>query len=114
MAWVKVPAEHHPIFRAALPKGATTKNMFGGVAAFVNDNIFGGLFGRSIIVKLSTEQRDEALTLDGAAPFDPMGNGRIHSQMVHMPESIMDDGTELCAWLQRGYDYVKTLPRKKK
>jgi TfoX/Sxy family transcriptional regulator of competence genes len=65
MAWVKIPAEHHSLFRAALPKGVTTKNMFGGVAGFVNDNMFGGLFARSIVVKLSPEHQEEALERDG-------------------------------------------------
>jgi TfoX/Sxy family transcriptional regulator of competence genes len=113
MAWVKVPAEHHPIFRAAVPKGSTTKNMFGGVAAFVNNNMFGGLFGHSIVVKLSDTDRKEALALDGAAPFDPWGNGRIVSSMVHMPESVMDEPAELRSWLRRGYTHVATLPKKK-
>ena len=113
MAWIKVPAENHPLFRSALPKGATTKNMFGGVAAFVNDNMFGGLFARSIIVQLSDADRLEALALDGAAPFDPMGSGRL-SRKVQMPESVMDEPDEMKRWLQRAYDYVATLPKKKK
>ena len=48
MAWVKVPPENHPIFHAALPKDprVSTLNMFGGVAAMVNGNIFAGLFAR--------------------------------------------------------------------
>ena len=114
MAWIKVPPEHHPIFRAALPKGATTKNMFGGVAAFVNDNMFGGLFARSIVVRLSPADEAEARALDGATQFDPMGDGRKMSQKILMPESLMDEPAELRAWLRRAYDYVATLPRKKK
>lgn len=114
MAWVKVPPEHHPIFRAALPKGATTKNMFGGVAAFVNDNMFGGLFARSIVVRLSPADEQEARALDGATQFDPMGDGRAMSQKILMPESLMDEPAELRAWLRRAYDYVATLPRKPK
>lgn len=114
MAWVKIPQENHPIFRASVPKGATTKNMFGGVAGFVNDNMFGGLFARSICVKLSADDQKEALALDGAEPFDPMGNGRIMRDTVLLPESVMDDTREMKGWLQRAYDYVATLPKKKK
>src|SRR5687768_2725605 len=113
MAWIKVPAENHAPFRAALPPRATTKNMFGGVAAFVNDRMFGGLFARSIIVKLGDAHHEEALALDGASPFDPMGNGRIMGNTVLMPESVMDDPSELRTWLKRGFDYVATLPPKK-
>ena len=114
MAWIKIPAEHHPLFRAALPPGATTKNMFGGIAAFVNDNMFGGLFARSAIVKLSAADQRAALALDGAAPFDPMGNGRIMRDTVLLPDSVMDEPGELRAWLARAYAYVSTLPPKQR
>ncbi|HEV7559512.1 MAG TPA: hypothetical protein VGO00_28745, partial [Kofleriaceae bacterium] len=60
MPWVKIPAEHHPIFRAALPKDprVETLQMFGGVAAKVNGNMFGGLFGASAMVLLGDADRD--------------------------------------------------------
>src|SRR5258708_32048153 len=80
MAWVKIPKEHHPIFRDALPPGdrrVSVLQMFGGVAAKVNGHMATGLFARSVIVKLGDTDRAAALALDGAAPFDPMGNGRI-------------------------------------
>ena len=114
MAWVKVPVENHPLFLAALPKDKriTTMQMFGGVAAMVNGNLFGGLFGRSIIVKLSDADRPEALALDGTAPFDPMGNGRASKDTLQMAESVMDDPAELRDWLRRAYAHAATLPPK--
>ena len=59
MAWVKVPAENHPIFQAALPNDprVDTLKMFGGVAAKVNGNVFAGLFGRSTMVFESMMQK---------------------------------------------------------
>jgi TfoX/Sxy family transcriptional regulator of competence genes len=86
--------------------------MFGGVAAKVNGNLFGGTFGRSVMLLLSPEDRAEALTLDGAAPFDPMGNGAKRSDKVQMPETIMDEPAELRAWVKRSFDYAATLPKK--
>ena len=114
MAWVKVPVENHPLFLAALPKDKriTTMQMFGGIAAMVNGNLFCGLFGRSIIVKLSDADRPEALALDGTAPFDPMGNGRASKDTLQMAESVMDDPAELRDWLRRAYAHAATLPPK--
>ena len=116
MAWVKIPKENHPIFLAALPKDkrVRTLQMFGAVAATVNGNMFGGLFARSAIVKLGEADYDEAMALDGAEQFDPMGTGRIMSNTVLLPESVMDERNELRAWLQRAFDYTATLPAKKK
>jgi hypothetical protein len=96
VAWGEAGNEEMPpgstslIVRAALPadKRIETLQMFGGVAAKVNGNLFGGAFGRSVMLLLSEADRAMALALDGAAPFDPMGNGAVRSDKVQMPESI--------------------------
>jgi TfoX/Sxy family transcriptional regulator of competence genes len=114
VAWVKIPADHHPVFLAAVPKDprVTTLKMFGGIAAKVNGQMFAGLFAKSFIVKLSETDREEALALDGAELFDPMGNGRIMKDTVFMPEETFGEDAELKSWLRRGLDYTLTLPVK--
>jgi TfoX/Sxy family transcriptional regulator of competence genes len=116
MAWIKIPKENHPVLLAALPKDprVRTVQMFGAVAALVNGNMFGGLFARSAIVRLSPADQREALALDGAGPFDPMGNGRVMADTVLLPESVMDDRAELADWLRRAFEFTATLPAKKK
>jgi len=116
MAWVKIPAENHPLFHAAVPKDrrVSVVKMFGGVAAMVNGNMFGGLFARSIIVKLSPADQDKARKLDGTEPFDPMGKGVVMKDTLLLPESVMEDPAELKTWLARGLAYTATLPAKKK
>src|SRR6185295_9802484 len=101
MAWVKIPQENHPLFRDCLPRDprVSTINMFGGIAAKVNGQMFGGLFARSAIVKLSAADQRAALALDGAERFDPMGNKRVMNDTILLPESVMDDPAELRAWL---------------
>jgi len=114
MAWVKVPPENHPVFRAALPKDARveTVEMFGGVAAKVNGNMFAGLFGRSIMIWLPEAERAEALALEGAAHFDPMGDGRARSDKVMLPESLMRQPAQLRRWLGRAFKGAAELPPK--
>jgi TfoX/Sxy family transcriptional regulator of competence genes len=86
--------------------------MFGGIAAKVNGQMFAGLFAKSFIVKLSEADREEALALDGATPFDPMGNGRVMTHTIQMPEETFGDDAELRAWLVRALDYTVALPPK--
>jgi pimeloyl-ACP methyl ester carboxylesterase len=114
MAWVKVPPENHPIFFAALPKDprVETQKMFGGVAAKVNGHLFAGLFGRSTMLALSEPDRVKALALDGAAPFDPMGDGRARSQKVMLPERMMGEPAILRAWIARAFKVAAQLPPK--
>jgi hypothetical protein len=116
MAWVKVPPENHPIFLAALPKDprVETLKMFGGVAAKVNGNLFAGLFGRSTMVWLPEAERATALALKGAAPFDPMGDGRARSDKVMLPETMMKEPAELRRWIARAFKGASLLPAKAK
>lgn len=114
MAWVKVPPENQPVFLAALPKDprVETLKMFGGIAAKVNGHIFAGLFARSTMVWLPEREKAEALKLAGAAPFDPMGDGRARSDKVMLPERMMGDPPELRRWIARAFKGAVALPEK--
>jgi TfoX/Sxy family transcriptional regulator of competence genes len=115
MAWVKIPKENHPLFLDCLPRDPriSTINMFGGIAAKVNGQMFGGLFARSAIVKLSAADQRAALALDGAERFDPMGNKRIMNDTILLPESVMDDPADLRTWLRKAFVHISSLPAKK-
>src|SRR5450432_4353622 len=114
MAWVKVPPENQPIFQAALPKDprVETLKMFGGVAAKVNGHLFAGLFGRSTMIWLPEAERAAALALPGAAPFDPMGDGRARSDKIMLPERLMKEPAELRRWVARAFKGAAALPAK--
>jgi TfoX/Sxy family transcriptional regulator of competence genes len=114
MAWIKVPAEHHPLFREALPRDGRVVviRMFGGLAALCNGNLFGGLFARSILVRLAPEHHAEAMALDGTVPFDPMGNGRVISSTLLLADEVMEEPAELRRWLSRAFHHALTLPPK--
>jgi TfoX/Sxy family transcriptional regulator of competence genes len=111
MARVKIAAEHHPLFLAALPKDGSveTVKMFGGVGAKVNGRMFAGLFGASVMIWLPEDERAEALALKGAAPFDPMGDGR-RSDKVMLPERFMHAPAELKRWVTRAFKAAAALP----
>ncbi len=115
MAWTKIPPEHHPLFLAALPDDprVETMKLFGGIAAQVNGNTFAGLFGRSTMIWLPEAERGEALALEGAAYFDPMGNGR-RTDKVMLPELMMDEADELRSWIARAFEAAAALPPKVK
>lgn len=51
--------------------GVVTKPMFGNVGAFVNGNMFMGLFGSDIGVKLPGDQQQRLLEQPGAGLFGP-------------------------------------------
>ena len=114
MAPVKVPAQNHALFFAALPSDARieTIQMFGGVAAKVNGRVFAGLFGHSTMVLLPEPDRAAALKLEGAAFFDPMGNRRVRSEKVMLPENVMHDPAALRRWIARAFEAAARLAPK--
>ena len=88
--------------------------MFGGIAAKVNGHVFAGLFGRSTMIWLPESERADALALPGAAPFDPMGDGRARSNKVMLPERMMAKPGELRLWIGRAFTAAARLPPKVK
>jgi TfoX/Sxy family transcriptional regulator of competence genes len=99
---------------AALPKDprVETMKMFGGIAAKVNGHLFAGLFGLSTMLLLSEPDRKAALALKGASMFDPMGNGRVRSDKVMLPETVMREPAELRKWIARAFKSAAAMPAK--
>jgi TfoX/Sxy family transcriptional regulator of competence genes len=60
-------------FASLVPDGPAVeiKPMFGNLGAFVNGNMFMGLFGADIGLKLPDEERTRLLAEPGAGPFGP-------------------------------------------
>jgi hypothetical protein len=81
--------------------------MFGNIAAFVNGNMFMGLFGSDIGVKL--DPADGArLRESGGGPFGPAE--RPMGGYVALPETMSAD--ELYRWINSALSYVAELPPK--
>jgi TfoX/Sxy family transcriptional regulator of competence genes len=97
-------------FRALVPPtpDVSIKPMFGNLGAFVNGNMFMGLFGSDIGLKLSPA--DEArLRESGGGPFGPAE--RPMGGYVSLPETM--SAAELQEWISSAHSYVAGLPPKK-
>jgi TfoX/Sxy family transcriptional regulator of competence genes len=60
-------------FRTLVPDDTSVeiRPMFGNLGAFVNGNMFMGLFGSDVGLKLADAQRDKLLTIPDTGPFGP-------------------------------------------
>lgn len=83
------------------------KPMFGQLGAFVNGNMFAGLFAPQVGVKLSGDDRAE-LAAAGGGPFGPAE--RPMGGYLALPDTFTHD--EQAAWVARAAAYVGTLPPK--
>ena len=86
--------------------------MFGNVAAFVNGNMFMGLFGAAIGVRLDEAGRDELGAVAGSTPFGP--EDRPMKEYVAMPLAWRNDADSTAAWVDRALDHTAAMPPKKK
>jgi TfoX/Sxy family transcriptional regulator of competence genes len=99
-------------FRSVVPDepGVEVKPMFGNLGAFVNGNMFAGLFGSSLGVKLAPGDLAELSAIEGAGPFGPAE--RPMGGYLSLPSSF--GAEEASRWVDRARTYVATLPPKKK
>lgn len=98
-------------FDALVPEepAATTRPMFGQRAAFVNGNMFMGVFGPDIMIRLPEADRD-AVIGDGGRPSEPMG--RPMREYVMIPRGWLDDPGRARPWVERSLAFVGAMPAK--
>ena len=65
--------------------GVEVKPMFGSLGAFVNGNMFAGLFGPSFGVKLADGDRADLAAVEGAGPFGPAKRPRGRTSVRRAP-----------------------------
>lgn len=100
------------LFASVSPLDArvTIKPMFGSLAGFINGNMFIGLYGEAIFVRLPEDQRQELLQAGGEA-FSPMP-GRPMKEYVTVPEAWRQEPDRIGSWIERSLAWAETLPEK--
>jgi len=88
--------------------GTEVKAMFGNLGAFVNGNMFMGLFGADIGVKL-TEADQLALRRAGGGPFGPQE--RPMGGYTTLPAALTE--ATATSWITKALDHVAAQPAKK-
>jgi len=85
--------------------------MFGNSAAFVNSNMFAGLWGNDLFVRLPEERIEELLKEEGAARFEPM-KGRPMKGYVLLPRAWLADPSKVNSWVKTSFEWAVKLPPK--
>jgi hypothetical protein len=98
-------------FRAAVPDDprVEVKPMFGNLGAFVNGNMFMGLFGADIGLKLAPDDAAALRVVEGAGPFGPAE--RPMGGYVTLPPDLIGS-PEGERWVAAALAHVGALPPK--
>ena len=99
-------------FRLLVPDapGVEVKPMFGQLGAFVNGNMFAGLFAPAVGVKLDDRGRAELEAVPGSGPFGPAE--RPMGGYVALPPDLPVE--EAQAWVARACTHASSFPPKRK
>jgi|SRR5680860_467214 len=100
-------------FRSVIPNAPAVeiKPMFGNLGAFVNGNMFAGLFGSAIGVRLlDAASRDTLRAVEGTGPFGP--EERPMSEYTALPLEWNSTPDRVAEWIQAALSQVSELPAK--
>jgi TfoX/Sxy family transcriptional regulator of competence genes len=91
------------------------RKMFGYPAYFINGNMFAGLFGDKLFLKLSeTDTTEIKKTCEDVGGLEPMPGRRMKGYVV-LPKPVYSNDALFAEWLNRSIKYVSSLsPRQKK
>jgi len=98
-------------FRSLVPAGdgVEVKPMFGNLGAFVRGNMFMGLFGADVGVKLGATDAETLLREPGTGPFGPAE--RPMGGYVTLPAGWSE--ADARPWVEKALDAAATLPPRK-
>jgi TfoX/Sxy family transcriptional regulator of competence genes len=86
------------------------QKMFGGIAFMLNNNMFAGVHGDELIVRLDGERAEAALKEKNTRQM-VMGKMVAKGLVLVAPASVKTKA-QLDAWLKRGTDFAESLPAK--
>lgn len=110
----KASEEDKEFFRSLLPDAADveTKPMFGNIGAFVHGNMFAGLLGPAVGVRLSDADQAELASMEGSGPFGPAE--RPMGGYLSLPPPWRDTPQAAAVWVAKAYGHVAAMPPKAK
>ena len=93
-------------------KGVQEKKMFGGIAFMLRDYMCVGVVDDLLMVRVGPEKYEDALSEAHVRPMD--FTGKPMKGYVYVEPAGFKTEESLREWVDRGIEFVKTLPAKSK
>ena len=90
--------------------GVSERKMFGGLCFMVNGNMFAGVMGNELMLRVGVERFDEALAQPFTRPMDFTNRPMVG--MVYVAPAGFESDNALSAWLSRALDFAGSMPAK--
>jgi len=114
MQWKKAPTELVEFIADKMKNvNCDYKKMFGYPAYFIKGNMFVGVHGDKLFLRLSDVDMADIMKNRGVAAFEPMP-GRAMKGYAVLPKIVYSDNKLFAEWLDKSITYVSSLPSKGK
>jgi TfoX/Sxy family transcriptional regulator of competence genes len=115
MEWKKAPAELVDFIMDKMKdKNCDYKKMFGYPVFFFNGNMFVGVHGNKLFLRLSDADTAEMMKeCKDVVAFEPMPGHAMKGYVV-LPKPVYFDDKLFAEYLDKSINYVSNLPPKKK
>ncbi len=102
------------IFKSLIPvdRRVSEKLMFGNDAAFANGNLFFGVYGEDLFVRLPDELAGDLIKAKGSGRFEPVKGHTMKGYYV-VPRSWHRGPSPMKEWVSKSLEWTLTLPPKK-
>lgn len=113
MSFPRPDAESKEFFHSVMPMDhrIQIKPMFGNLGSFINGNMFAGLFGPQVFVRLPENERLRLIEEEGSSAFSPM-KGKPMKEYVTIPDSWRNEPEKVCGLLEQSISWVAEMPEK--
>ena len=101
------PLRYEQMMRAAESYDVRARRMFGGMGIYTGERMFAFLIGEDIGLKLSPEDREEAMQLPGAEPLKPAPDAEPMKDYIRMPRTVLDNYEQFIHWVERSASYAQ-------
>lgn len=90
--------------------GVIEKKMFGGLAFMVHGHMCCGVVADDLMLRVGPDQHESVLAQPYARAMD--FTGRPMKGFIYVEQEGLASDDDLAAWIQRGLDFVRSLPPK--
>lgn len=101
------PSRYEQVMKAADGLDTRARKLWGGMGVYTGEKMFAILVDDLVGLKLSPEDRQQALNLGGNPTFKPGPDAPEMSDYVQIPRSILDDPDQFKDWILRSANWVQ-------
>ena len=92
-------------------QGVRGRSMFGGIGIYSGELFFALIADDALYFKVDDANRQDFETRD-MGPFRPYGEDGEVMQYYRVPEDLLEDPDELCAWAEKAIDVARRAKRR--